>query len=146
MPSGIYKRTQYHCKINSDAHKGLIPWNKGIKQPELGLNRLGKNNPAWKGNNILRAQRHRRIEKLLGKPNYCEICKRTDRKRYDWSNKDHKYSLNIEDWQRLCRGCHIKFDRLTKPHPNKGKSLSTEHKKKVSEALLSYYKKHKSHF
>jgi len=31
MPSGIYLRTEYHRKINSDSHKGISPWNKGTK-------------------------------------------------------------------------------------------------------------------
>ena len=31
MPSGVYKRTEYHKLINSNGHKGLIPWNKGTK-------------------------------------------------------------------------------------------------------------------
>ena len=29
MPSGIYIRTEYHNKINGEAHKGITPWNKG---------------------------------------------------------------------------------------------------------------------
>ena len=33
MPRGIYPRTEYHRKINSEGHKGLIPWNKGKKCP-----------------------------------------------------------------------------------------------------------------
>ena len=31
MPSGVYKRTEYHRLINSNGHKGHIPWNKGTK-------------------------------------------------------------------------------------------------------------------
>ena len=53
---------------------------------------------------------HRRIETLYGKPKYCEICKRSDKKKYEWANKDHKYSMNIEDWMRLCTSCHRKYD------------------------------------
>jgi len=146
MPSGIYERTEYHKKIIRDSHKNQIPWNKGIKQPELGLKRLGKNNPNWKGNNVKIGRIHRRIELKYGKPRYCEHCKRTDKKLYEWSNKDHKYSENIKDWQRLCRGCHTKFDRLSKQHPNKGKPLSKKHKENVSKALLNYYKYHKYKF
>ena len=37
--------------------------------------------------------------------------KKTDEKKYEWSNKDHKYSLKREDWQRLCTSCHIKYDK-----------------------------------
>jgi len=59
---------------------------------------------------VNRWTKHRKIEQKLGKPKYCEICKRTDRKRYDWANKDHKYSENIKYWMRLCRACHIQYD------------------------------------
>ena len=53
---------------------------------------------------------HTKITKNYGTPKYCEICKSTNKKIYDWSNKDHKYSLKRKDWQRLCRSCHIKYD------------------------------------
>ena len=53
---------------------------------------------------------HARIRNKYGTPNYCEHCKRTDMKRYEWANKDHEYSLKIEDWMRLCRSCHKKWD------------------------------------
>jgi len=29
--------------------KGQAPWNRGIKMPEMGKQRIGKNNPNWKG-------------------------------------------------------------------------------------------------
>ena len=54
---------------------------------------------------------HLWIVRKLGKPKKCEHCKTTDEnKTYDWSNKDHKYSRDPKDWQRLCRSCHCKYD------------------------------------
>ena len=53
---------------------------------------------------------HWKIEQILGKPNYCEHCKKTDKIRYDWANKDHKYNIDTKDWVRLCRSCHMKMD------------------------------------
>jgi hypothetical protein len=53
---------------------------------------------------------HWKIEQILGMPNYCEHCNRSDKKVYDWANKDHKYSLDTKDWIRLCRSCHMKMD------------------------------------
>lgn len=70
-----------------------------------------EHHPNYQGDNVGINRIHRRIEAKLGKPKYCEICKKTDRKRYEWANKDHKYKLTIKDWQRLCVSCHIKFDR-----------------------------------
>lgn len=70
----------------------------------------GEKNPMWKGDDIGKYQRHERIKTKLGEPKFCEICKRIDKKIYDWSSKNHKYSLEIKDWQRLCRSCHKKYD------------------------------------
>ena len=69
--------------------------------------------------------KHRKIEQKLGKPKYCEKCKRTDRKRYEWANIDHKYSEKKEDWMRLCRSCHIKFDIKFNNRKNGRKSKNT---------------------
>ena len=131
MPSGIYKRTKKHCKIISECHKGLVPWNKGLKLPELGKKIIGASNPYWKGDNIGIARLHRRVEILYGKPKYCEICKKIDKKAYDWANINHIYSIPIkkEEWKRLCRGCHIKID------------YTIERRKKISIATSKKYKK-----
>lgn len=67
----------------------------------------------YKGDNLeTRSAIHKRVEQMYGKPRYCEICKRTDKKMYEWSNKDHTYIMPIrkEDWQRLCCSCHRKYD------------------------------------
>lgn len=86
--------------------------NKGRKLSEewkhkIGISNKGDKQWNWKGENV---SPHEWIKKKLGKPNYCEHCKRSDKRCYDWSNKDHKYRKVLEDWQRLCRSCHMKFD------------------------------------
>lgn len=53
---------------------------------------------------------HKWVQKKLGQPDYCEHCKRTDQKRYHWSNISGKYLRDISDWQRLCVKCHSKYD------------------------------------
>ena len=59
MPKGIYIRTEANIKANRDSKiqsykNGRIPYNKGKHFSEdhrlkLGLSKLGKNNPKWKG-------------------------------------------------------------------------------------------------
>lgn len=49
------------------------------------------------------------IKRVAGKPNFCEHCKATEGT-FDWSNKSGEYLRNLNDWQRLCRGCHIRYD------------------------------------
>ena len=79
--------------------------------------KLNKKNPNWKGNDVKYRALHQWIESKLGKPKRCETCNTTEAKRYDWANKDHKYRRNINDYIRLCKSCHEKFDmqnQLTK--------------------------------
>lgn len=55
--------------------------------------------------------RHKRIYKKWGKADKCEACK-IDGLNYTWANISKKYDTdNRSDWVKLCRGCHIKFDR-----------------------------------
>lgn len=72
--------------------KGMTPYNKGV----------------YKSNNI--AAVHYWVKQTLGKPNKCEHCGSKDRTHYDWANKDHTYKKVVNDWMRLCRGCHMKYD------------------------------------
>ena len=71
----------------------------------------GKNSCHWIGNKIKYVGLHDRIRKTLGKPRKCEFCKTTKAKLYDWANKSRKYKTDLTDWIRLCRSCHIKYDR-----------------------------------
>jgi len=74
--------------------------------------RAGKKNNNWKGDNVSKKGIHSRVSAILGKPRYCEKCKRTDRKRYDWANTNHKYRFDFHEWIRLCRKCHIAYDKI----------------------------------
>ena len=76
----------------------------------------GKKNHGWKGDEVGYRGLHIWVELKLGNPNYCEICKRIDRKRYEWSNKSGKYFRKISDWQRLCASCHRRYDIKNKIH------------------------------
>lgn len=78
-------------------------WNEKISKSMMGKKNAVK--PE-----VQKRAMHFRIEVLLGLPRYCEHCKSSTCKRYDWANKDHKYSSNLSDWMRLCRGCHLKYD------------------------------------
>jgi hypothetical protein len=65
-------------------------------------------NPVWKGEAATTASKHDWIRFNFTKTGVCEHCKET--KRTDWSNKDHKYSRERDEWQELCRSCHQKYD------------------------------------
>ena len=64
----------------------------------------------WKGENAGYAAKHKWINRVGGNPKYCEHCKRTNKKRYDWANISGKYKREVSDWKRLCTRCHKKYD------------------------------------
>jgi hypothetical protein len=72
--------------------------------------KTGNKNPSWKGEMVTINALHNWIRKNFGRAIKCERCGCVENKRYDWSNKDHKYSRNRKDWQMMCRGCHQKYD------------------------------------
>jgi hypothetical protein len=79
--------------------------------------KFGELNPCWKGDNICKQQKHRRLDLKYGKPQECEHCGTTDKNKvYHWAAKDHNnYTTNREDYMRLCINCHWKYDgRLKK--------------------------------
>jgi len=91
--------------------------------------RSGENNNRWAGDNVGYDGIHRWINKLKGKADHCEHCHRTDRKKYEWCSKDHKYTRNPEDYLSLCTSCHRKYDyRFYKPNfdVEEAKRLKTE--------------------
>lgn len=105
-----------HWKMPKEAKEKLRQINLGKKHSEASKKKQsetikGKNHWNYKGeDNVLMGRKHKIIEIKYGKPNYCEICKSTKKKKYEWSNKYHKYNMKKEYWQRLCNGCHQRFD------------------------------------
>lgn len=101
---GVWNKRKFCSpKCSSDARNG-------VKYPQMSIDRMNEKNPVWKGIHAGKQSIHGWIERKLGMPKYCEHCKTTKAKTYDWSNKDHKYSRRFTDWQRLCRSCHLKYD------------------------------------
>ncbi len=70
-----------------------------------------EDSPNWKGDLVGKTALHNWVERNLGKPNKCEHCKSTDRKKYEWANKSQEYKRELTDWIRLCSKCHSKYDR-----------------------------------
>lgn len=68
-------------------------------------------NPTWRGDEAAYATKHRRISNKFGDPRLCEHCSSTTAKLYDWANISGTYQFERSDWKRLCRSCHMIFDR-----------------------------------
>ncbi len=72
----------------------------------------GPAHPSWKGDNLGYIRMHKWVNKVGGHPSLCELCNNIFEDRFmEWSNKDHKYRRDLEDWQRVCRKCHKAYDR-----------------------------------
>lgn len=95
----IGKKATAQAKINmSKAHIGK---------------HIGKNSGSWKGNNIKYMPMHNWVRKEFGDPKKCEHCGLDDvSKKYDWANKSGNYLRDRDDWIRLCRKCHVKYDNI----------------------------------
>jgi len=73
--------------------------------------RLGEKSGGWKGDRVGYHGVHKWMNRMRGRPRYCEICKRTGKKRYEWANKDHTHKRIIKDYMRLCQSCHVEYDK-----------------------------------
>ena len=114
FPSRIGRYCSRRCSAfgNPNKHfkKGhtiIVPHEARARQGEKMRAYRGEKCWNWKGNNISKRQIHWRIQRLKGKPDTCTHC---GKKAVDWANKDHKYSLNPNDYIPLCRKCHMNYD------------------------------------
>ena len=90
--------------------KGLVPWNDGVKGYTLDKK---ANDKAynWKGNNVGYFALHKWINRKMNKPKCCEMC--GEEKTLEAHNISGTYKRYFDDWEFLCRRCHmIKDGRL----------------------------------
>lgn len=93
----------------------------------LRKNRYGINNPRWT-NNPSYVTIHHWVESHKPKQNFCEKCNKN--KKLELANISGEYKRDIDDFEWLCRKCHMEKDeRLSsyKLQPrNKGRWVSKE--------------------
>ena len=88
----------------SEGHKKAIGlWAK---------NRIGDKAWNWKGMQPGYAAVHSWIFKYFKKISKCDLCGKTDAKKYEWANKSGRYLRIDSDWIRLCKACHFKYDNI----------------------------------
>jgi len=124
--------------------KGNIPWSKGKSdvfsketlkkigdasigrkksqetKDKIGLANSGESNGNWAGKYVGMNGLHAWIQRRKPKPYFCEFCKKVPPR--DLANISGKYMRDINDYEWLCRRCHMTKDgRL--------KQISTMNKK-----------------
>lgn len=102
-----WKIQKYCSKPCSE--KGRI----GSKHSELTKRKIsetkfGSKNPSWKGDEVGYTALHRWVHLKKPKPLLCDLCKLVPP--CDAANISGKYLRIIDDWEWLCRKCHMKKD------------------------------------
>ena len=94
---------------------------------KIGEANQGENNGLWKGTKVGYNALHSWIKRHKPKSKFCEICNKN--KPYDLANISQEYKRDIDDFEWLCRSCHMKRDgRINNLHKNK--------KRKIKNGLL----------
>jgi hypothetical protein len=70
--------------------------------------KLSFRNPNWKGDAVGYIGIHNWVERNKPKPSMCEIC--GSKKRLDAANISQQYKRDINDWEWICRKCHMNKD------------------------------------
>ena len=71
-------------------------------------NQRGENNPYWKGDKVGYAGVHKWIKQIFPKPDKCQEC--GNKAELDLANITGVYNRELQNWNYLCRSCHIKQD------------------------------------
>ena len=112
--------------------KGNVPWMKGKHPSEITKQKLreklrgkpnvhnqNEGNPLWKGDEVGYDALHEWIKNRKPKPALCEIC--NERPSKDLANISGEYKRDVNDFQWICRRCHMKSDgRLLNLKQNRG--------------------------
>ena len=77
--------------------------------------RKDQGNPNWKGDNVGYLSLHQWVQRRKPKPAFCEKCNLV--KPYDLANISGEYKRDVNDYEWICRKCHMVSDgRLDKIH------------------------------
>lgn len=108
--------------------KGIIPWSKGLTKEnddrvrKISQGMMGKNNSQWKGDDVGITSLHQWIRDHKPKPKLCVKCK--EKPPYDLSNISGEYKRDINDFEWLCRSCHMISDNRMNNRDKDGKFKS----------------------
>jgi hypothetical protein len=99
-------------KLMSDSMRKAHRENPDIAKRK-GLAKLEELNPMWKGDEVGYTALHNWIKSRKLMPKFCECCRQS--KPYDLANISGEYKRDLDDWEWLCRRCHmVKDGRLVK--------------------------------
>lgn len=104
------KRKQKYCSLECKERAWVKEIRPNIKSARI----YGCKNHSWKGDGVGYHGLHTWVEKELGKPQKCEHCGDTSKRKYEWASKKHSYKRDLNEWLRLCTKCHRRYDNKVK--------------------------------
>lgn len=93
---------------------------------------IGERNGQWKGDKVSYGAIHDYVKYHLDKPKACEQC--GEEKPLDLANISQEYKRDLDDWEWLCRKCHMHKDGRAMQLRFK-RSHTPESRAKMSKAL-----------
>lgn len=79
---------------------------------KLGIAHLGNRNSQWKGNKVGYVSMHNWVRRHKPKPELCEDCQL--KPPMDLANISQKYKRDLNDFEWICRKCHMIKDKRRK--------------------------------
>lgn len=98
----------------SEEHKRKIAISRiGFKHSAESKRKISKKcrdskNSMWRGDSVGYSSLHKWVSRKMPKPDSCSCCK--SRPAMDLANISQKYRRDINDFEWLCRSCHMKKD------------------------------------
>lgn len=121
MPEKTCRKVKYCSReCSNEGKKGFKHTDEyKIKASEI---KLDDKNPMWKGNDVGYHATHNWVRRRKKKPEFCEEC--NEAKPIDLANISQQYKRSIDDFEWLCRKCHmVKDGRLKNLQDNNRRSM-----------------------
>lgn len=77
-------------------------------RPKLAASKIGEKNPMWKGDDVGYEGVHWWVTRHKSRSEVCESCGLN--KPLDLANISGQYKRDFDDWEWLCRSCHMVRD------------------------------------
>ena len=109
-----YQKNKKNCmdcgkKISKNAKRCIKCSNLSKERARrIKLSKIGNKNPMWKGDNVRYDALHEWIRNRKPKPEFCENC--GVKPPYDLANISGRYKRDVNDFEWLCRSCHMNKD------------------------------------
>lgn len=111
---GILFHIKRQLFCNKKCANKNLKYNYPPKLLAIQKDRHNSKNPNWKGKGVGYGALHSWVLRRLKRPTKCDDCKKFCKKP-DLANISQKYKRDLNDWEWLCRKCHMTKDgRLKK--------------------------------